>query len=176
MPVQGLKTPMPAIRTAIEAQLYDVLELPENMRHLVMWSRIEVSPRFQADQDIVLRMSPPRPHEGLYTGGGIITPGVRRGLFVQLRTRASYDVSDRIDTWLGVQFLREDQIFLALTGFIPVDEDSNVLTIQEMRLEDGEPYKDILRQIPSPDPTWGSSMLIFAIDYCHRAPDLPEPE
>lgn len=176
MPSQGQKTPLQPIIDAIVARLVTVLELPEDQEHLVMFSRTRNTPRFQGDQDVVLRLTGARPLPGFMEGHGIIAPGVRRGLIVQLRTRASRDVSDRIDNWLYTHLPREDQILLALIGFHPLDEDESVLTIQEMRVENLEEYEDEVRQIPPDDPSWGSSLLIFAIDYNPVAPDLPPEE
>lgn len=178
MPTMGPKTPFEAILAPILVRLYEVLGLDEPAKqNVVMFSRIEGAPRFQGDQDVVLRVSGARNLPGFMEGHGIIAPGIRRGLIVQCRTRQSVDVSDRIDNWLlNRQLPFEDQILFALIGFFPKNDDEDVLTIHELRLEDTQAYRDELKLIPPPDPTWGSSILVFAVDYNPTAPDLPEPE
>jgi len=176
MPTQGASTPLQPILDAIVARLYAVLELEENQQHLVMFARVEESPRFQGDQDIVLRISGVRPLPGFMEGHGVIAPGVRRGLIVQVRTRASRDPSDRVDNWLATQLPREDLILYALTGFVPQNEALDNLCINEMRLEDTEAYKNELSRIPPADATWGANTLVFAIDYVPVTPPLLIPE
>lgn len=174
----GDKTGFKPILDSILARLYEVLLLdtPEK-QHVVMFSRIDAAPRFQGDQDLVLRVSGARNLPGFMEGHGIIAPGVRRGLIVQCRSRRAQDVSDRIDNWLlASQLPYEDQVLFALIGYFPKNDDDDVLTVHEMRLEDTQAYRDELKLIPPPDPTWGSSILVFAVDYNPTAPDLPEPE
>jgi hypothetical protein len=190
---QGVKTPFAKILKSIRQRLLDVLsddEIVTDPRLLVtanriLFARIDRVPRWQGPVDIVLRVTAPRPQEGLWDGGGVVTPALVRGLVVEIRTRSSIDQSDRVDLWLlDFQTVLEDAVMLALLGHRAMELDydpdatsEDVLTIEEMSLTSGAEYKDTLEKIPkSTDNTWGSSMLVFRISYCSVARDLPEVE
>lgn len=183
MATQGPKTGLAAILLAIRQRLADglteevvgsLLKIPITA---ILFSRVDQAPRFNSNQDIVLRVTGPRPYPGMTEGHGEIAPVVTRGLIVEIRSRFTVDQPDRVDNWLLLmQLPLEDAVLTALTLFRPMDVTApvDVLTVHGIRLTSGQEYRDEIRKIPNPDKTWGSSYLTFAIDYAHTAPDLPE--
>jgi hypothetical protein len=194
-PQQGYPTGTAALFRAIKAQL--VATIPAFNENMVKFSRMQGKLTFSGDRDIVIRMTRPRPYDGLQTGAPEygMQAAVTRGLHVQIRTRLGVGLSDRDDQWLlGVeqsdpptpeelegigQSAVEDAVLVALIPFRPyetTDDVVNVLTVDDILLVDGDEYRDEFRQIPPDDPTWGSSQLVFRVNYVIQSAPLPEPE
>jgi hypothetical protein len=192
MPVQGLPTSSRALIRACMARIATVTGFdPNTIKFARMGSKIP----FSGDRDIILRLTRPRPIEGLMEAAPELDMqcAVTRGLAVQIRTRTGFGLSDRDDAWLesdikeppdvgtelGHSYI-EDLVLTAMIPFRPVDdlevEEPNVLTIDDILLVDGSEYRDEYRQIPPDDPTWGSSILTFRLNYIVKSAPLPDPE
>lgn len=173
---QGPKTSLVPILEQIEVALAAALDLSAGR---ILYSRIDDTPRFGGDQDVVLRVGGARPYGEMYSGEGIIAPAVMRPIYVQLRTRSASDVSDRVDIWLKQkQLIGEEKITLAMLGLRPYDNtdalDPITYLIEEIYLLNVGEFHDEIRRIPNTDKTWGGSVLAFGLNYCMIAPDLPE--
>jgi hypothetical protein len=193
--VQGYPTSTAKLIRTFMVQLATVTELDPN---LIKFARMGSKIPFSGDRDIILRLTRPKPYDGLMTGAPEygMQAAVTRGLHVQLRTRLGVGLSDRDDTWLeGItlsdpptadelamfgQSAFEDMALLALVPFRPYetteDDVVNVLTVDDVLLVDGTEYKDEFAQIPPDDPTWGSSQLVFRVNYVVQSAPLPDPE
>lgn len=147
--------------------------------NIVNYSRMERNPRFAGDRDIILRIGRPRAIPGLMEAGFEVTPGVVRAFIVQMRSRVLLDVSDRNNDWLLFepteanpelfgQSVFESRVIRALCDYTfarPIDADDNLLTLEPIRLVDGNEFADELAQIPPADPSWGESRLVFSVSY-----------
>jgi hypothetical protein len=193
--VQGYPTSTKTLIRAFMAQLATVTNLDPN---LIKFARMGSKIPFSGDRDIILRLTRPKPYDGLMTGAAEygMQAAVTRGLHVQLRTRLGVGLSDRDDQWLDGVTLSdpptpdelsmfgqsdfEDMILVALVPFRPYatteDDVVNVLTVDDVLLVDGTEYQDEFRQIPPDDPTWGSSQLVFRVNYVIQSAPLPDPE
>ena len=185
MPVQGPKLAIGALVQQFLNLLSTVEGLDANIVNFVR--SFGTNPRLAGDRDVLLRVTGPRPIPGLMEAAAEVTPAVVRGFVVQLRSRLGIDVSDRNDQWLlweptedepGVfgHSVLEDRIITAVLPWRPVDDDDNMLPIQPVLLDSGGEFQNDLRQLPPDDPTWGSSLLVFAVSYLVSSQELPEVE
>lgn len=194
--VQGYPTSTAKLIQKFMVQLATTTQLDPN---LIKFARMGSKIPFSGDRDIILRLTRPKPYDGLMTGAPEygMQAAVTRGLHVQIRTRLGVGMSDRDDQWLiGVtpqdpppdppedlplsHSDMEDLVLVSLVPFRPYelneDDEVNVLTIDDVLLVDGSEYKDEFAQIPPDDPTWGSSQLVFRVNYVIQSAPLPNPE
>lgn len=183
MSQQGVKTSFAPIVRAVLDRIREVLGWDDDDKaHRVKLARINQVPRWD-DDDVVVRITGARPLPGFQEGHGVIASGLTRGVIVEIRSRSTLDESDRVDIWLlDIQTPREDLILTGLCGLRVVDpdaadpDDPDVLTIDEVYLANSHDYRDELDKLPSPDASYGQSVLVFGVDYNPLTPDLPEAE
>jgi hypothetical protein len=125
-------------------------------------------PHFQAEQDILLRPFGFRIDQGRDLAGGRYTTVFTRRLGATLRTRANLDESFKDQVWyqgdagivLGHSAL-EEAVVDALHEFTPTDSNSNALTVEPMKIIEGNDPSKLMNDQNS----WGWSLLMFSIVY-----------
>jgi hypothetical protein len=161
--------PLPSLApllTAVKNQLSLKTGLGLNLIHAVARNQ---TPRFQGDQDILLRLLRPVPEEGFVSGSGRLATVVQRPLLVTLRSRSQTDPSDADDLWLtdpalGLLAL-EDRVLDALHLWWPTSPQGILLTTEPMRLAPSEPEQKPGEGAPAGDMQWGETHLLFEMKY-----------
>lgn len=162
-----LATSLTPILAAVSAQLTAVTGIPPNLIRLVARG---TTPRFQADQDILLRPGQVTYDRGFDAGSGRVCPILRRPLLIHLRTRFNADPSDADDSRLTdpvyghIPF--EESVINALAWFLPQDGNQNWLVQEPMHPIDYPPEE--LQTAEAAD--WIESNLAFQLTY-----QLPTP-
>ena len=128
------------------------------------------TPHFQGDQDILIRVGPPRPLEHVH-GSGRLYRVVSRLLQITPRTRWAVDESDRDDSWLLAAtegHLRlEEAVVDAIDVWVPERAGGDWLLIEPMRwVESQQP----VRETPLSQ-SWGHTDLVFEFKYQFPATD-----
>ena len=161
-----IPTPLAGILPLVEAQ---ILLLTQGLPHPLSTNRIflvtdDQIPKFQGDQDCLIRPGPIQAVETFSTATGRFCPLVTRTLVITLRTRYAVDMSDRSESWvldaaLG-HYVLEEAVVAALHDWQPTDPSGNALTEEDLHFLGGtSPQKD------KRDSQWGQSTLSFSCVY-----------
>lgn len=167
-----IRSNMATILPLILAQIRSVTGFPEE--RVNPWVG-EEAPHLQADQDIVVLIRGFTPDPAYFAGGGRYTRLVKEKLEVRIRTRLMVDHPGSASQWLldatlGHLQLR-DKVANALDGFLPANEDGDVLVSSEITMEsEPGPKKDAPRTQPI---DWGEERLVFTVGYLWER-DLPD--
>jgi hypothetical protein len=157
-----IATSLRAILPAIQAQLASVTGLTTNRVLLV---QRETTPRFQGDQDVLVRAGPPQPEDGFELGSGRHAAIVTRLVQVTARTRWAVDESDRDDYALVDEdyghLALEEAVVNALHIWVPTDRNGNWLSVEPMHWR---PHEAPVHDEPLPA-SWLSTSLLFDVRY-----------
>jgi len=166
-----IATSLTAILAAVKTQLQTVTDLPVNLIRIVARGQ---TPRFQGDQDILLRPGDVSWDKGFDSGSGRVCAIIRRPLLVHIRTRFDVDMSDQDDSRLldatYGHIPLEETVCNALLDFLPADDSSNLLTQEPMHPIDYPAEEKQEGQASA----WIESRLAFQLTY--QLPLNPQSE
>lgn len=151
-----------ALLAAVKSQLQTVTNLPAIRIRVVARGQ---TPKFQGDQDILLRPGSIVWDKGFESGSGRVCPIIRRPLLVHIRTRFGVDMSDADDFRLTDptygHIPLEESICNALLGFMPMDSGQNLLTQEPLHPID---YPEEEKQ-EGQAADWIETQLAFQLTY-----------
>lgn len=157
-----IATSLVNIIPVVKAQLVRATGLPDTAIRLVARGQ---TPRFQADQDILIRPGQVAWDQGFDVGSGRVCAIIRRPLLVTVRTRYNVDLSDedayRLTDAVNGHIPLEEKVVDALLDFVPRDGNDNMLVQEPMHPLD---YPQEEEQ-PAEAADWVESRLAFQLTY-----------